>query len=188
MELFKCITLHLGHDEIAGLLNGRVEGDGKSELLGFSSKLFYFGNNTAGRNRDVAGTYPERIGAIHKSERIKGVVVVGKRLALTHGNHVGNPCSKVSCNDSDLPEHLARRKGAGKAVLTSGAEQTFHCATSLRGETDCKAVLCGQANRLDHDAITEAEKIFAGSINGDLSLDDIGINEGIAIRELGAQR
>ena len=162
------VLLNTGHELIARRLDGRMQGNGKRELLGDVGKFTNTGNNAAGRDGEVTSADTDAIGVVEDSQRLENLVVVGKRLALAHEDDARGALAKVVGYMKYLVDDLLSGQRALEPVETGSAKGTAHAAACLGGNADGKLVTTGHADSLDGNAVVVLEQILARAIFGNL--------------------
>lgn len=95
VEAQERVLLNARHELVARRLDSGVQRDGERELLGNICKLANSRDNAAGGNGKVTCSNADAIGVVEDAQRLEDLVVVGKRLALTHKNDTRCTLAKV---------------------------------------------------------------------------------------------
>lgn len=168
MKAQERVLLNAGHELIARRLDGRMQGNGKRELLGDVGKFANTGNNAAGRDGEVTSADTDAIGVVEDSQCLENLVVVGKRLALAHEDNARGALAKVVGYMKYLINDLLSGQRALEAVETGSAKSTAHATASLSRNTDGEFIAARHANGLDGNAVVVLEQIFARAVFGNL--------------------
>ena len=173
VEAQECVLLNARHQLVARRLDSGVQRDGERELLGDICKLANSRDNAAGRNSKVTCSNADAIGVVEDTQRLEDLVVVGKRLALTHEHDTRCSLAKVVGDMEHLVNDLLCGQRTLKAVQAGSAECTSHATAGLGGYTNGELVAARHADGLDGDAVVILEQVFAGAVLGDL-LGELG--------------
>ena len=171
-QALEVILAHAGHQLVAGVLHGGVQGDGECELFGLGGKATNLRKDAGGGHRDVTGADVEAVLAVEDAHGLKHGVVVEEGLALTHEDDAADARAKVVGNDAHLVDDLAGAEVAGVAVAARGAEGAAHGAAGLRGHAHAELVLAGHADGLNEGAVAHADEVLARAVLGNLLLGD----------------
>ena len=98
-------------------------------------------------------------------EREHGLVIVQKRLAHPHNDHVGEALrSDVAGDNEDLLGDLARLQVAFDAQGTRGTERAAHRTTDLGRYADRPPAALGDHDRFYEMAVVGLEEILASTV------------------------
>ena len=113
-----------------------MQGQRKRNRKLLSRELIDFRDNAAGRYRNIALADVLSVFIRKKPDKPKQIVVIIKRFAGSHDNHMRNPFARDSSDLINLPQHFRRQKAPDQSVDSGSAESAAHAAADLRGNTD----------------------------------------------------
>ena len=105
----------------------------------------------------MARSNADTVGVIKDAQRLKNLIVVGKRLALAHEHYACRALAKVIGNVKYLVDDFLGGQRAPEAVEAGSAKSAAHSAAGLGGYADRELVATGHADGLDRNAIVVLE-------------------------------
>ncbi len=170
-----------GHQRVAQLVVGGVQGDGQRHRQTFVGELLDRRHQADRGDRDASGgdAQPLGGGVDDAADGADHGLVVGQRLAHAHEDDVAHPAGAAghlvtgqrAGARHDLLDDLGRRHVAGQPGLSGGAEGAVHTAAGLGGHAHGHAVGVAHQHRLDQRAVEEPPKGLTGGafVAGDLA-------------------
>ena len=122
------------HDLVADLVGGAVERDREPDLLRVLGELADFGDQSGGRDGEVARSDVEPPGGGEDGDRGEHGVEIGERFAHAHEDQVIDPLSGEHLGGQHLAGDFPGVEVAGEAGQAGGAELATVGATDLGGD------------------------------------------------------
>ena len=142
-----------------------MQGNRQVYLQAIVSKLANLSGQTTGGNGDMAGTDSQPFGIIDDVDKLHHIVIIVKRFANPHHDHMRDPLPLPFFVKVPLHQHDLRSDFAGSQIplfpqKTTGTKSTADIAADLGGDADGHPVLLAHQDGFNHHLIWQLKQVF----------------------------